>query len=517
MSTSTADKKQPNFANRTLFTADNLDILRGIDDEVIDLIYLDPPFNSNDDYAGLVDTQSGDKVLAKFKDTWTLDDVKAEWPDEIEAENPRLWHAVVGAGETAGDSMQAFLTIMAVRLVEMHRILKPTGSIYLHCDDSAGAYLEQLMDAVFGRNRRLNTITWKRTSSRSDAKRFGRVSDRLLFYSKTDNHTWNQQYTPHNPKHVSSKYRYDDGDGRGLYRRADLTAAGTRAGESGEPWRNIDPTVKGNHWRTPTQGGMNKYIIDHKIIDGWPDAYPGVQARLDALDEAGLIHWPDKPGGIPQLKRYLASTEGNAAADIIDDIPPVNPQAKEKTGYPTQKPLDLLRRLIRASSNPGDLVLDPFCGCATACVAAELEGRRWAGIDVGESAVDLVKLRLERQVEDGALLKPEVHDLADLVVHSRKPPKRTDPDRPEQTPARFLKPKLYDRQNGRCNGPCGGDNEGRELPMDLLDIDHIQPKSKGGTDTDENKQLLCRTCNATKGNRTMTYLKERQAEIDATT
>ena len=144
-----------NFANRTLFTADNLSILRGIDSETVDLIYLDPPFNSNDDYAGLVDTQSGDKVLATFKDTWTLDDVKSEWPDEIEAENPALWHAVVGAGQTAGDSMQAFLTIMAVRLIEMHRVLKPTGSIYLHCDDSAAAYLEQLMDAVFGRSRRL--------------------------------------------------------------------------------------------------------------------------------------------------------------------------------------------------------------------------------------------------------------------------------------------------------------------------------------------------------------------------
>lgn len=253
-------------------------------------------------------------------------------------------------------------------------------------------------------------------------------------------------------------------------------------------WRGVDPNEKGNHWRTPTQGGMNDYIIKRNLIPGWPNAYPSVHARLDALDKHGLIHWPQR-GSMPSLKRYLASTKGTAATDLWTDINRLESASKEYVGYPTQKPLALLERIIKASSNEGDMVLDPFCGCATACIAAERLGRKWIGIDISPLAADLVQSRM--QTELGLLF---------YGSHRTDIPRRTDLG--EIPPYNSMENRkwLYGEQGGFCLG-CG-----HHFQMRNLTIDHIIARSRGGTDHISNLQLLCGACNSTKG-------KDSQAEL----
>ena len=228
--------------------------------------------------------------------------------------------AVIQAVEAcATENEAAYICSTAVRFIECHRVLKPTGSIYVHCDDHANSYLRILLDAIFGAENFRNELNWNRSGGKSDAKKWGRVSDHLLYYTKSRRFTWNRQYQPHNPDYVKRTYRYDDDNGRGPYRKLPLHAAGTRNGESGAPWGGYDPGARGNHWRTPTQGIMSAYIREHDLIPGWPDAYPGVHERLEALDDAGLIAW--SRNGVPEIKTYLSATNGIAATDFIADIP----------------------------------------------------------------------------------------------------------------------------------------------------------------------------------------------------
>ena len=229
-------------------------------------------------------------------------------------------------------------------------------------------------------------IVWKRSGGKSDARRWGITTDRLLFYTKSDHYTWNRQYQAHDPKYIQDTYRYDDQDGRGAYTTMPLHASGLRGGESGQPWGGYDPASRGNHWRTPTQGIMSSYIITHGLIKGWPDKYPSIKERLEALDTAGLIVWSAK--GVPRIKTYLSATQGIAATDLIADISMAS--GKERLGYATQKPIALLQRIIEASSNPDDVVLDPFAGCATTIEAAHRLGRKWIGIDIAIHAIKRV-------------------------------------------------------------------------------------------------------------------------------
>ena len=463
-----------NFVNRTIFTGDNLNVLRGMNSDSVDLIYLDPPFNSNRNYSAPVGSKAAG---AAFKDTWTLSDVDLAWHGEIADQNQGVYDVITAARTAHGKGMMSYLIMMAVRLIEMERVLKPSGSIYLHCDDTASHYLKMLMDCIFGRDWFRNEIIWKRTAAgKSGARRFGRVHDVILYYAG-ESATWNTQWMPHDPAYVARAYRNEDE--RGRWQADQLLAANTSTGESGDAWGGIDPTPKGKHWYTPTQGGMSSFLKDY--IPGWPDAYPTVHDRLDALDEYGFVHWPKGGAGVPRLKRYLASTKGRAVEDIFSDIGRLEANSKENVGYPTQKPVALVARLIAASSNPGDVVLDPFAGCATAAVAAEKLDRQWVGIDISPKAAELVNERLER----------ELGLMGTLAVLRTDLPVRTDLG--ELPHYRTHKHTLFGQQEARCNG-CG-----IEFPFRNLTVDHIVPKSKGGTDHLSNLQLLCGACNSQKG------------------
>ena len=455
---------EPNFADKTIWTGDNLDILRGMNSECVDLIYLDPPFNSNQDYAAPVGSAAAG---AAFKDTWTLSDLDVAWMGLIADEQPAVAHTIKAAGMSHGKGMQSYLTMMAVRLIEMHRVLKSTGSIYLHCDPTASHYLKLLMDSIYGAGNFMAEITWKRTSAHSDSRTFGNVADNILFYG--DQININDVRVPYEPAYISRYYRYDDGDGRGPYTLGDMTSPNPRPNMTYE-WKGFPPPVKG--WRYSRE-------------------------TMTKLDSEGRIWYPEKAGQRPRLKRYLNEMPGNVVDNVWADIPPINSQAKERVGYPTQKPLALLERIILASSNPGDVVLDPFCGCATACVAADRLERRWVGIDISPKAVELVNMRLQQAM--GSLFH---HG---YVTARTDIPRRTDIDAP--IPYRQNKHVLFGQQEGLCAG-CKGD-----FPFKLFEVDHKVPQSRGGTDHLENLQLLCSSCNRIKGDRPQEYLMARLAEI----
>ena len=375
----------------TLYFGDNLDILREhLPSESVDLIYLDPPFNSNATYNVLFRETSGEGSAAQiqaFDDTW-------HWSIESEAAYREV---VTGGPKQLADMLQAmrsflgqndmmaYLAMMAPRMVELHRVLKPTGSIYLHCDPTASHYLKLLMDAVFGQENFRNEVIWKRTGAHGGAVRWGPVHDVVLFYSVSSQYKWNRSFQSYSVEYLTDHYRYEDE--RGKYQLVSLTGAGVRTGDSGREWRGVNPTDAGRHWAVPRASLQNAYP-DRTDLDNL-----STQEKLDLLEAAQLIYWP--PGGeVPRQKRYIDEGTGVPIQDIITDITPVGAQARERLGYPTQKPEALLERIILASSNEGDVVLDPFCGCGTAVAVAERLGRRWMGIDITHLAISLMKSRL---------------------------------------------------------------------------------------------------------------------------
>ncbi len=377
-----------NWLNRSLWTGDNLPIMRGMNSESVDLIYLDPPFNSNRNYSAPIGSEAAG---AAFKDTWHLSDVDEAWHGEIADRQPTLYAIIDAAGYSHGKGMKSYLIMMAVRLIEMRRLLKDTGSIYLHCDPTASHYLKMLMDAIFGQGNFRNEIIWNYQTGGGSKYWFSKKHDVVLFYNKTNDYTFN--------------------------------------------FRDV---------------------------------------RV-SRSEKSL-----KRAQNPKGSRISATDTKKMSTDVWVDLPALNPMSKERLGYPTQKPLALLHRIIKASSNEGDTILDPFCGCATACVAAEQLQRNWVGIDLSPLAAKLVNSRLQKDMG----LFFDIHHREDV-------PKRTDlGDLPSY---RTHKHMLYGRQEGVCGG-CQV-----MFPFRNMTVDHIVAQSKGGSDHMDNLQLLCGACNSTKG------------------
>jgi DNA modification methylase len=362
------------MADNTLYYGDNLDILRrNVPDGSVDLVYLDPPFNSNASYNVLFSAQDGTRSAAQikaFEDTWRWDQAAAyDYQKTVEQGGPvsqamQAFHTLLGPS-----NMLAYLAMMAPRLLELHRVLKPTGSIYLHCDPTASHYLKILMDAVFGPENFRTEIIWQRTLSKSlMTTRLPNNHDVLLAYQRSPSATWNadavfQPYDLGNlDEKTRSKYVYRDSNGR-IYRLSDLT-----------------------------NPNSNRPNLTYEFL-GVTRVWRWTRERMQAAYNAGIIV-QTKPGRVPQLKRYLDASKGRPLGDVWTDIPPINSQAKERLGYPTQKPEALLERIIKASSNEGDVVLDPFCGCGTAIAVAQRLKRRWIGIDITYLAVTLMKYRL---------------------------------------------------------------------------------------------------------------------------
>ena len=387
------------WVNQLLY-GDCLSLMREMPMGYVDLVYLDPPFNSNRDYAAIYEDETGRPLpeqIEAFNDLWELSPERVEAikmmpvlmreagvPDEV----AELWRHWMQALRNAQPRLLSYLSYMTERLLPLRSIVKPTGSIYLHCDPTASHYIKAMMDSIFGHQNFRNEIIWRRTGAHGRAKRWGPIHDVILFYTRSDSYTWNRTFEPYDQSYIDEFYRFSDNHGR--YRYVTLDGPGKRGGPSGEPWRGVSPTNKGRHWELPPDRALPPWF---KHPPGY--ANMTVQERLDVLDAAGLIYWPPR-GSVPQYKRYLAVAEGNPIQDIIGDIRPVGSQAAERLGYPTQKPVALLERIIKASTNEGDRVLDPFCGCATTIEAAHQLKRQWIGIDIAIHAIKRVaKVRFE--------------------------------------------------------------------------------------------------------------------------
>ena len=351
--------------HNVLAYGDNLDYLQGLASESVDLVYLDPPFNSNRDYNAI---HGADAQVRAFEDTFT-------WGDDDKANlrafakiNPDLGRFLISLGDLMPkDGLYAYLIYMARRLQELHRILKPTGSIYLHVDDTASHYLKLIMDSIFGSAQYQNNISWHRANPKNGKlKQFGRCTDTIFFYSKGKKWTFNAQYSPLSEAYIKKMYRYEDAVGK--YRTGPL----------------MDPNGNPNL--------MYDYVASNGVTypapgRGWRTTLEGMQE----LDRQGKLHFPRKAGGVLSKKFYLHESKGVPMADIWSDIPCVG-----KPDYPTQKPIELLERVILSSSNPGDVVLDPFMGSGTTCLAAAMHDRKFIGIDLTPIAVAQAKGRLEQ-------------------------------------------------------------------------------------------------------------------------
>ena len=367
-----------------LYYGDNLDVLRRhVKDETIDLVYLDPPFNSNASYNVLFAEQNGAQAAAQikaFEDTWKWDEAAAKAYQEVVEAGGKVSQTLQAFRMVLGDSnMLAYLAMMAPRLIELRRVMKPTASIYLHCDPTASHYLKLLMDAVFSPENFRTEIVWKRSSAHSDTKQgrrqHGRIHDVLLFYSKAQDWAWNPIYSGYDPEYVEQFYRYVEPETGRRYRLGDLTGPGGAA--KGNPSYEVMGVTR--YWR---------YSL----------------AKMQELIKQGRIV-QTSPGAVPAYKRYLDEMPGVPLQDVWTDMKPVGAQAAERLGYPTQKPEALLERIIKASSNEGDTVLDPFCGCGTTIAAAQRLNRRWIGIDITHLAITLIKHRLRDTFGDQVAYK----------------------------------------------------------------------------------------------------------------
>ena len=531
-----------------MFISDNLPFLKSLDTESVDLVCIDPPFGKNQTFSGNLKPPLSDdeiRVERELMDSWGCTDPDAayalgvEYPDQtgrtanfgdiwdfsrliyedwltgLENTFPAAYWLIQATRYTHSDDTAAYIAFMVERMLEIRRILRPAGSVYLHCDYDANAYLRQMMDAVFGQDKFRNEIIWKRTGSHGGSESWGNIHDMILFYSKSDKYTWNRVYQQYDEEYVKEYYKNEDE--RGHYQLVSLTGAGTRTGESGQEWRGVNPTDSGRHWAVPLKSLQRAY-------PGKDMGNMSVQEKLDLLDDAGLVYWPPK-GTIPRQKRYLDEGEGVPVQDIVLDIGQLAANSRERTGYPTQKPQALARRIIEASSNPGDVVLDCFAGCAYVPVAAELTNRRWIACDMSPRAWTVVRRQFSKQPDlrivtegeyaEGEGVRPALGDTRLIRVRGpQELPERTNEDAPIPLQTKTL-PKIQFKQR-----PQESDLEiweafvehwgtgcwycGTEKSKDRreLQLDHIQPNNRNGTNDDcWNRALACVPCNSDKGNR----------------
>ena len=361
------------FRSNHLYYGDNLTIMKNIPTGSVDLICLDPPFNSQRNYNLIYSRLTGQPVPEQeeaFCDAWEMDPEKEEMVRRMpivfrdygaDEGLIRFWQAWIGALRDTQPRLLAYLVYMSYRLFEMRRILKQTGSIYLHCDPTAGHYIKVIMDGIFGHTNFRSEITWQRTGAHNDAKRYGSIADHLLFYTKSAKWTWNRQYTQYTDEYISNRYRYIEEGTRRRFWPNQMTGAGQ--GPAREIGGQVREPPRGRHW-----------------------AY--TQQDINWLEAEGRIYWSKT--GRPYIKSYLDERKGRSVQNIWTDIV-MTKSGAERLGYPTQKPIALLQRVILASSNPGDVVFDPFCGCGTAVYAAHLTGRKWLGCDIAILSVKIVR------------------------------------------------------------------------------------------------------------------------------
>jgi site-specific DNA-methyltransferase (adenine-specific) len=399
------------ITQNTLFYGDNLNILREyIPDKSIDLIYLDPPFNSNRNYNVLFKDESGqdsEAQITAFEDTWHWNQAAEDTYSELIHNAPEQVSRMISAlREFIGaNQMMAYLVMMTARLIELHRVLKDTGSLYLHCDPTASHYLKIVLDAIFGVENFRNEIIWRRTNAHNKLSRqYGPIHDTLLFYVKSEKAKFHPATRPYSKAYIEDRFKYQDEHGR--YQTNYLTGPGTRKGESGLAWRGFDPTKVGRHWAIPAS--LREFLSN-------AGAEMSTQNQLESLYEQGFILFPKKEGGQPMYKQYIGNgmfyqdiwayqpnTKGVLfeSDECIDEDVKYLENEGEILGYPTQKPVGLLERLIRTSSDEGDWILDPFAGCGTTIAAAQKLNRKWIGIDITHLAIALLKYRLRDMQQD---------------------------------------------------------------------------------------------------------------------
>ena len=559
-----------NGVNRGVYIADNLDFLRVINTGSVDLVCIDPPFAKNDTFTGdklkpplskaeeaneqrllrqrwgIATPEQADaagiawpddpKAKGGYRDTWSWDeDIHADWIDGIKATHPAVNMLLEAIREIHGDGSAAYLAFMAIRLFEIHRVLKPAGILFLHCDHTADGYIRQLLDGVFGRDNFRNAISWKRTNAPTVSKyQFGCVHDTIFAYAKSAAAIFNPVYVPHSQEYLDKSYKHKDE--RGTFRASPLTARGATRGSSGQPWGGVDVAAKGLHWVVPQ-------AIPEDVVKPANFSQMTTQEKLGWLDSEGLIYWPPR-GKVPAFKRYLHTTPGARGSDLIVDIAGVQGAALELTGYPTQKPIALAERIIQAATKPGDLVMDCFAGCAYAAVAAEKLGRRWVACDINPRAWTVFKrqfnkggelplLTCDDQTTGQQVLGSEptvtIHGPGELPLRTdggggvEVKPLRTDNRRQSERKYKRESTLLdrtemltallqYSRGRAWCCGYSSRGDDGQVM-LTNYELDHITPKSKGGEDEITNRAPLCPAHNRIKSDRNITLYQLRELLI----
>ena len=467
-----------NVPNRSMFTGDNLDILRGLNSDSVDLIYADPPRNTG----GQLKASSPSSRAAGFfyYDRWTADDTNQDWEDEIEVRKPEAMQ-VINTAKTVRDAGNVnYMVFLAIRLLELQRVLKTTGSIYLQCRMDSSHYLKALMDAIFGNEQFKSDITYKRVVPTAGPKRWKWAHDSLLFYAGPRKHRWHPVPQPHTPEFLA---RFAFKDERGDYEPATLIQPGVLQGDRGAEWKGFNPSKRGQHWAVPLS------ILQLNYPERSDLESLNTIEKLDLLEACGMVHWPER-GIVPRYKKHQDTSPGEDLSDVVTTIGQIDQKSQEGTGWPGQVPKALLDIIIRASSNEGDIVLDPFSGSGTACVVAENLNRRWVGIEVAPVGFDVLESRMRREADRAEILR------------SGFIPERTDRKAPSSSRTdKRAKAELYQRQSGRCGG-CQ-----YELPIHVLEITLRGSARKAQATGIEDLQLLCHHCNVLRGQNDENYLE----------